>query len=59
MMNKKIPKFNSQESDSKTRVLRPQTGDYVKLVKPPSNDTVDELANAIRKTWIAERSNGQ
>jgi hypothetical protein len=59
MMNKKIPKFNSQESDSRTRVLRPQIDECVKPVKTLSDNTVDKLAEAIRKSWIGERSNGR
>lgn len=52
-MNKKSPKFNSHESSSRTRVLRPQIKEYV---KPLIEDPLDKMADAIRKSWIRERS---
>lgn len=53
-MNTKTPKFNSQRTGSRTRVLRPQIEERG---KPLTDSTVDKLAEAIRKAWIRERSN--
>lgn len=55
-VNKKPPKFNSDESSSRTRVLRPQIEEYV---KPPIEHPLDKVADAIRKSWIRERSSSR
>ena len=46
--------LNSDESNSRTRVLRPRMEESV---KPPTDRAADKLADAIRKSWIQERSN--
>ena len=47
--------FNSEESDSRTRVFRPRTAESLKA---PNDSATDKLADAIRKSWIQERSDG-
>jgi len=43
------------EASSTTRVFRPRMEE---AGKPLSERAADKLANAIRKSWIQERSNG-
>lgn len=47
--------LNSEESDSRTRVLRPRMEESV---KPPTRSAADKLADVIRKSWIQGRSTG-
>ncbi len=46
---------NSEESSSRTRVLRSTMKEPAKV---STDSAADKLADAIRKSWIQERSNG-
>jgi hypothetical protein len=48
--------LDSKESSPRTRVLRPRMEESAKPLI--SDNAADKLANAIRKSWIQERSGG-